>query len=116
VRQALLVDEAQDRLRKRDAGADEDRKHDRQPGEALSANALQKEGDPERDRGQRVAEVVDQVGEEGDAAAQRVDDDLHHRGYQQYCKARRDGLHPGARAHLESVRMAATHVTTCEPG
>ncbi len=47
--------------------------HDREPGELFAAKAAQEEGEPERDRGERVAEVVDQVGEEGDAERARVD-------------------------------------------
>ena len=63
VGQVLRVDEALDRLVERDAGRDEDREHDGEPGELLGAEVAQEERDPERDRGQRVAEVVDQVGQ-----------------------------------------------------
>ena len=66
VGQVLRVDEALDRHVERDAGGDEDRENDGEPGESLSANAAQKERDPERDRGQGIAEVVDEVGQQRD--------------------------------------------------
>ena len=68
VGQVLRVDEALDRHVERDAGGDEDRENDREPGESLAAHAAQKERDPERDRGQGIAEVVDQVGQQRDRA------------------------------------------------
>ena len=58
------MDEALDRLAERDEGADEDRGDDREAGEALAAETAEEEGEPERNRGQRVAEVVDQVSEQ----------------------------------------------------
>ena len=61
------MDEPLDRLTKSDERADEDREHDREPGPPLTARAPEVEGDPERHRGERVSEVVDQVGEQRDA-------------------------------------------------
>ena len=49
-----------------DARGDEDRRDDREPRPALGARAAQRERDPQRDRRQRVAGVVDQVGEQRD--------------------------------------------------
>ena len=68
----LRVDQAVDRLEAGDAGADEDRRDDEVAGALLgpkerSRNAIQ------RHRGQRVAEVVDQVGEQRDAAGREED-------------------------------------------
>jgi len=42
----------------------------KQRGAALAARKAQPQGDRERDRGQRVAEVVDDVGQQGDRAQQ----------------------------------------------
>ena len=72
----LRVDEAHDRHVERDAGGDEDREDDGEPGESLAADAPQEERDSERDRGERVAEVVDQVGEQRDRAREREDREL----------------------------------------
>ena len=47
----LRVDQPVDRLDAGDAGADEDRRHDGQAGEALGALGAQQEGDAQRDRG-----------------------------------------------------------------
>jgi hypothetical protein len=63
------VDEAPYRLSAGDARADEDGRHDGQTGAALRYLGAQSERDPERHRGQGVTEVVDHVGQEGDAAA-----------------------------------------------
>ena len=46
------------------------------PGEPLAADAAEVERDPERHRGERVAEVVDQVGEQRDRAGEREDREL----------------------------------------
>src|SRR5918994_860411 len=61
--QLLRIDEAHDRFVEGDAGGDEDGEHDCEAGELLAADGAQEEGDPERDGGERVAEVVDQVDE-----------------------------------------------------
>src|SRR5215218_1338180 len=76
VRERLRVDEALDRLPERDAGAHEDGEDDKEPGNPLAACRAKEEGDSERKGGQRVAEVVDQVGEQGHASADDVDGDL----------------------------------------
>ncbi|TMK69629.1 MAG: hypothetical protein E6G49_12415 [Actinobacteria bacterium] len=61
------MDEPADRLNSRDACTYEDRRDDEQARGPFGALGAQGEGDPQRKRGQRVAEVVDQVGEQGDA-------------------------------------------------
>jgi hypothetical protein len=65
-----------DRLVERDASGDEDCEHDSKSGELLATEGAQVEGDPERDGGERVAEVVDQVGEERDRVREDEDGDL----------------------------------------
>ena len=63
------VDEALHGLDARDAGADEDRGDDCQSGATLRDPGVQGERDPQRHGREGIAEVVDQVGEQRDAAA-----------------------------------------------
>ena len=72
------VDQAQDRLIRSYASRDEDRRHDGQAGQALGALGAHRERDTERDRGQRVPAVVDQVGQQRQAAGDREHERLHH--------------------------------------
>ena len=60
------MDQPLDRLVEGDAGGEEDRGDDGEAGELLAAEAAEEERDAERDRGKRVAEVVDQIGEQRD--------------------------------------------------
>ena len=71
------VDQAQDRLICCDTCGDEDSRHDRQSGEALGVLGAQRERDTERDRRQGVPTVVDQVGQQRQAAAEREHQRLH---------------------------------------
>jgi hypothetical protein len=79
VRQILWVNQTLDRLVQRDARRDEDREHDREPGQLLAPKRTQKEGDPQRHRRQRIAEVMNQIGKERDRAGEHEDHDLHER-------------------------------------
>ena len=90
--QILRVDEALDRLVERDARGHEDREHDGEAGELLGAEAAQVEGDPERNGGQRVPEVVHEVGEERDRACEHEDRELCERRQTEDREAERDGL------------------------
>ena len=67
VGQVLWMDEPHDGCVEGDAGRDEDRKHDRDPRKSFATNATEVKGDSERDRRERIAEVVDDVGEQRDA-------------------------------------------------
>src|SRR5438552_1815672 len=51
-------------LDRRDAGTDEDGGHDEKPGAALGTAGPEQEGDAERHCGERVSEVVDQIGKQ----------------------------------------------------
>jgi tetratricopeptide (TPR) repeat protein len=62
------VDETLDRLNESDEGADEDGEHDAEPGNPLPARAAEEEREAERDRSQRIAEVVDQIRQAEDRA------------------------------------------------
>src|SRR5215211_2925001 len=95
VRELLRMDEALNRLVERDTGTDEDREDDEEPGKLLGTEAPQVEGDPERDRRRRVAEVVDQVGEQRDRTGQDEDRQLEQRGDYQDGEADRDRFDAG---------------------
>jgi hypothetical protein len=71
VRELLRVDEAHDRLVERDYRRDQDREHDRKPDDLLAPHTAQDERDPERDRRQRVAGVMDQVRKQLGAIARK---------------------------------------------
>ena len=96
--EVLRVDEAHDRLVQRYAGTDEDREDDRQTREFLTPERPEEERDPERHCGQRIAVVVDQVGEERDRPREDEHDRLSSRGDPEDCQADRDGLDAFARA------------------
>src|SRR5687768_2377523 len=100
------VEQAVDRLPARDARRDEDRENDGQPGDALRAEAPQGEGDSERDRGRRVTEVVDQIGEQGDAAGKRKDDRLCDRRDPENEEGKPDRAQPLARALDRGIDQA----------
>jgi hypothetical protein len=110
----LRVDEPQDGLVQRDARGDEDREHDCESREPLPAGASQKEGDAERDGGQCVSVVVDQVSKEGDRPGEHEDERLSSRSDREHGKANRDGFDaftgPDDRAVYESVRVAVITV------
>jgi len=65
----------------------------------LAAGAAQEEGDPERHGRQGVAPVVDQVGEQGDAAARGVDDRLSSGGRAEQAQADQDRVAGHAAGH-----------------
>ena len=83
------MDEALDRLAERHKSTDKDREHDRNTGQTFSFDAAEEEGKAERDRGQRIAEVVDQISEQRDAECARVDERLRD------CRDRENGEAPG---------------------
>ena len=73
------MEDASDRLDQSDAGADEDRQDDRFSSPPLAAIATKKKGDSERNRRQCIAEVVNEVGEQGDAPRREIDQPLKNR-------------------------------------
>ena len=103
MRQRLRVDQPLNRFVERDAGRDEDGEHDGQPRKLLTSEAPQKEGDAERQRGQRVAEVVDQVGEQRDRVREHEDDHLGERSGPEQPEAERHRLHALARADDRAI-------------
>ena len=94
----MRVDQAVDGLVAGDARADEDREHDREAGDALGARAAQREGDRQRDRRRGVAEVVDEVGQQRDAAGRDEHDELRDRGRAEDEQREPDGPQALARA------------------
>ena len=109
----VRVQQAVDRLVAGDAGADEDREHDGEAGPALGARAAQGEGDRERDRGGGVAEVVDEVGEQRDAARGDEDDELGDRGRAEDEQREADGAQALARALDRLVDEAVAVAWPC---
>lgn len=110
VARRLRVDLSADGLISSDAGADEDRRDDCQPSPPLSDSRAQRERDPQRKRGQRITEVVDQVGEQRDAAARQEHRQLKDRRHSEYRERERDSTNPISRALYavidQAVRMA----------
>lgn len=80
MRRRTRMNEPLHRLNARHARADEDRSNDSQARTTLGPIRTKRESDPERDRGQRVAEVVDQIGEQRNAATRDKHDGLRERG------------------------------------
>jgi hypothetical protein len=77
-----------------------------EPGDLLAAEGAQQERHPERPCRQGVADVVDQVGEEGDRAGENEDPRLYECGQSEDAEAQRDGLDAGARAENRPVDEA----------
>ena len=86
----LRVDQTLDRLHECEARAEEDRRHDEVAGCLLAPLAPEEERDPERHRGQCVAEVVDEIRQQGDAVARHEQSDLHERREQEHGEGDRD--------------------------
>ena len=101
-----------DRLVERDAGADEDRGDDERARRASRRGRAEEEGDPERDRGECVAEVVDQVGEQRDAAGGKEDRGLRKRRDEKDCERDRNGLDALVRANDRSVNKPVRMTVT----
>ena len=87
----LGVDDPHDRFVGSNAGADEDRQHDGKTRVALGPLGAQCERDAKRHRCERVSDVVDQVGEESDAAGEDEDHRLRGRRQPEDDERERDG-------------------------
>ena len=94
----LRVDQPRDGLDSGDAGRDEDRCDHEQPGVSLRSLGSEQEGNAERNRGGGIAEVVDQIGEQGDAAAGDEDGRLSQRGRSEDGQREPDRSQPFPRA------------------
>src|SRR5579884_1054304 len=103
MRERARMDEPLDRLHERNDRADEDRQDDTEAGEPFAALAAEEERQPERNSGERVAEVMDQVGEQRDAERARVDERLRKRRDREDREAPRDGAEPGVRAQNRPI-------------
>jgi hypothetical protein len=110
----LRVEQPQNRFVERDAGGDEDGEDDGIAGPALGAAAPKQEGGPDGERGQGVAAVVDQVGEQRDAAREDEDERLRGGGAAEHAEADEDRANAGAgaqnRAIHEPVRVTVRAV------
>jgi hypothetical protein len=109
VGELLGVDQPDDRFVQRDASRKEDREDDRVAGPPFGAGAAEEEGRADRDRGQRIARIVDQIGEERDAPREDEDQHLERGCGAEGGEADEHRAHTRARAHDravdESVRM-----------
>ena len=86
------MDEALHGLDAGHARTDKDGRDDGQTGASLGKVGVERERDSERNRGECVAEVVDQVGEQRDAAGGKEDRRLSYRRKTQKSKRKRDGM------------------------
>ncbi len=86
VRGSHRVDESTYGRRAGDSGADEDRCHDKQTRPALGYAGAKDESNPQRERRQSIAQVVDDVGQQGDTAACEEHGDLQGGGGAQHAQ------------------------------
>ena len=104
------VDDPVDRESARDHGAREDRQHDEEPAARSARGERSRNARAERHGGQRVAGVVDEVGEQRDAAGGDVDRGLGGGGRREERERHEDDAQPGAgagdRGVDEAVAMA----------
>ena len=87
----LWIHEPLERLVAGDARADEDRENHAEPCVSLRAFGAERECDSEGDCRGGVAEVVNEVGEEGDAVADEEDSNLRESGRCEHAEGERDG-------------------------
>jgi hypothetical protein len=106
VAQVLRMNEASDRLDKRDSRRHSDRQHDEQAGDLLAPCAAQEEGDTKWHGGECVAEVMDHVREQRDRPGNNEDEQLHDRRDPENSKRDRDRLQAFAGAQDRAVDQA----------
>lgn len=106
VRDFLGVDQTPDRLDSGDGGRDKDDDDDEVARVALRSLRAHQEGSAERNRGGRVAEVVDQIGEQGDAAGRGEDRHLRGCGESKHGEREGDGPHSRPRAFDRRINQA----------
>ena len=88
----LRVNQTSNRLHPGDGSRGEDCRDDEQPGNPLCSTGTEQECNPKRDRRTRVAKIVDQVGEEGNAAAGEENRQLSRRGHAEDGQRQPDSL------------------------
>jgi hypothetical protein len=79
VGQGPWVDQPLDGLTKSDKGADEDREDHSEPSPSFAPRTAQVEGDPQWNCSKRIAEVVDEIGEQRNTQRSVVDKCLSER-------------------------------------
>src|SRR4051794_39244916 len=100
------MDQPGEGLQAGDAGREEDRRDDEQPGDPLGSLGAEQEGNSQGEGGRGVAEVVDQISEQGDAAAGDEDDRLRERGQAEDSQRERDRAQSPPGAHDAPVDQA----------
>jgi hypothetical protein len=108
VAEMLGMNQSLDRLECRDGRRREDREHDRVSGPPFAAFTAGKERDRERDRGERVAPVVNQVREQCDGTREDEHDCLQGCGDRENREADRHRAYAGARADDRAVHAAVS--------
>lgn len=106
MREVAGVNESLDCLSERDASADENREHNEETRKTLAPRTPQEERETERNRGQRIAEVVNQVGEQGDAQGPRIEVALNQSRGGQDGETDRDRADARARAQDRTIDKA----------
>jgi hypothetical protein len=104
--EGVRVEQWVDGLDGGDTGRGEDRGHDRVPGPAFTSSADREERDAEWDRGERIADVVDQVREQRDRSRRDEHDRLHRGRDRQDQQAPRDDLDAIARSDDLGIHQA----------
>ena len=97
------IDETFDRLPQGHTSGYEDREHNRVSGPALCSGGTEQEGDANGYGGQRIADVVDEVGKESHTPGEQIDGGLRDRSCAQDGKADEDRSQAMARPHYRSV-------------
>lgn len=112
MRQVLRVDEPRHCLVERNARGHEDGQDDEEPGKPLAARAAQVERNSERNSRERVAEVMNQIGKQGDTVRRHEDESLRRSRNPEHRKTDRNRPDPVARSNDrtvdEAMRMAVT--------
>ena len=101
--EVLRMDEPAHGFEGRDAGRHEDREHHCVSGPPFAALAPRQEHDREGNRGERVAAVVDQVGEQRNRTGQQEHDGLEDRGDAEDREADGDRTYAGTRSDDRTV-------------
>jgi len=106
VSQVFRVEEALDGLVQCDTSRDEDRKHHSEARELLAPEAAEEERGTERNGGQRIAEVVNEVGEQRDRVREQEDRELGQSGQAEDRKAECDCFDTFARSDYRTIDKA----------
>jgi len=104
------MDQADDRFVERYARADKDREDDAEPGPSFASTAAEEKSDTEWNRGESIAEVMNEIREQRDRVRQNENGNLSSRRERKDPQTQRNRTYSGTRADDgwvdETVRMA----------